>query len=160
MLWCRNNDVFLSYLPLAHIFDRVAEETFLCIGGRIGYWQGDVKKLMDDIDSLKPTIFVGVPRIFDRIYTGVSEKVRSADTLQRFLSESWDTTCIHFQCLRIVTAVILLLPVSCVICAVFCLMAWDLGSATDGCSQAAFCNSSLDIAQTMKLNTYIVCWIN
>lgn len=31
---------------------------------------------MDDVGTLKPTIFVGVPRIFDRIYAGVSEKVR------------------------------------------------------------------------------------
>lgn len=74
-LRCRKDDVFLSYLPLAHIFDRVAEETFLCIGGKIGYWQGSVKKLMDDVAALRPTIFVGVPRIFDRIYTGVSDKV-------------------------------------------------------------------------------------
>lgn len=77
LLRCRKDDVFLSYLPLAHIFDRVAEETFLCIGGKIGYWQGNVKKLMDDVAVLKPTIFVGVPRIFDRIYTGVSDKVRN-----------------------------------------------------------------------------------
>lgn len=30
----------LSYLPLAHIFDRVAEELFLNVGGCIGYFQG------------------------------------------------------------------------------------------------------------------------
>lgn len=79
------DDVFLSYLPLAHIFDRVAEETFLCIGGRIGYWQGNVKKLMDDVCALKPTIFVGVPRIFDRIYTGVSDKVKHSPAWKRVL---------------------------------------------------------------------------
>lgn len=72
---CSTDDVFLSYLPLAHIFDRVAEEAFLCIGGRIGYWQGNAKKLMEDVCALKPTLFAGVPRIFDRIYTGVSDKV-------------------------------------------------------------------------------------
>jgi hypothetical protein len=32
-------DSFLSFLPLAHIFDRVIEEAFLYSGGRIGYWQ-------------------------------------------------------------------------------------------------------------------------
>jgi AMP-binding enzyme len=68
--------VFLSYLPLAHIFDRVAEETFLSLGGSIGYWQGSPKTLLDDVGALRPTIFVGVPRIFDRIYTGVSHKAR------------------------------------------------------------------------------------
>jgi long-chain acyl-CoA synthetase len=72
---CRPDDVFLSYLPLAHIFDRVAEELFLAISARIGYWQGSPKTLMDDVGTLRPTIFVGVPRIFDRIYTGVTDKV-------------------------------------------------------------------------------------
>lgn len=71
---CRSSDVFLSYLPLAHIFDRVAEETFLGLGGSIGYWQGNPKTLLDDVGALRPTIFVGVPRIFDRIYTGVTQK--------------------------------------------------------------------------------------
>ena len=71
----RPEDVFLSYLPLAHIFDRVAEELFLAISARIGYWQGNAKALMDDVGALRPTIFVGVPRIFDRIYSGVTGKV-------------------------------------------------------------------------------------
>ena len=35
------DDVMLSYLPLAHIFDRVAEELMLNVGGRVGYFQGE-----------------------------------------------------------------------------------------------------------------------
>lgn len=33
------NDSFLSFLTLAHIFDRVVEEFMLSVGGHIGYWQ-------------------------------------------------------------------------------------------------------------------------
>ncbi|KAK1276665.1 Long chain acyl-CoA synthetase 4 [Acorus gramineus] len=33
-------DVYLSYLPLAHIFDRVIEELFISIGASIGFWRG------------------------------------------------------------------------------------------------------------------------
>ncbi|KAF5942641.1 hypothetical protein HYC85_020283 [Camellia sinensis] len=50
-------DVYLSYLPLAHFFDRVIEECFINIGGSIGFWRGDVKLLTEDIGELKPTIF-------------------------------------------------------------------------------------------------------
>lgn len=32
---------------------------FLSIGGRIGYFQGDPRKLVDDIGELRPTIFLG-----------------------------------------------------------------------------------------------------
>ncbi len=34
--------------------------------------------LVDDIAALRPTIFAGVPRVFDRIYAGVMAKVRCA----------------------------------------------------------------------------------
>ncbi|CAI5478374.1 unnamed protein product [Closterium sp. Yama58-4] len=33
-------DIYISYLPLAHIFDRVAEELMTHVGGSIGFWQG------------------------------------------------------------------------------------------------------------------------
>lgn len=58
----------ISYLPLAHILERVAEELFLQEGGSIGYWQGDVRQLKDDIIALKPTLMPAVPRVLDRFY--------------------------------------------------------------------------------------------
>ncbi|KAJ9525357.1 hypothetical protein QJQ45_003248 [Haematococcus lacustris] len=68
------SDVFLSYLTLAHILDRVVEEFMLHVGGSIGYFQGDIRKIMADIDALKPTLFAGVPRVFERIYSGVQDQ--------------------------------------------------------------------------------------
>jgi len=79
------SDAMLSYLPLAHIFDRTAEELFLWVGGRIGYFQGDVRSLVDDIAALKPTLFLGVPRVFDRIYAGALAKVKAAGGLKAAL---------------------------------------------------------------------------
>lgn len=43
----------------------------LHVGGCIGYWQGDVRKMIDDVGALRPTLFAGVPRVFERIYNGV-----------------------------------------------------------------------------------------
>ena len=40
---------------------RSTEEMFLSVGARIGYFQGDVKKLVDDISTLRPTLFIGAP---------------------------------------------------------------------------------------------------
>lgn len=45
------------------------------MGASIGYWQGDVQKLTEDIAALKPAIFLGVPRVFDRIYSKVMAQV-------------------------------------------------------------------------------------
>ncbi|TMW84501.1 hypothetical protein EJD97_025053 [Solanum chilense] len=79
------DDVYLSYLPLAHIFDRVIEECFINHGASIGFWRGDVKLLTEDIGELKPTIFCAVPRVLDRIYSGLQHKITSGGMLKSTL---------------------------------------------------------------------------
>lgn len=44
-------------------------------GGSVGYWRGEIPKVLDDIVALRPTLFCGVPRVFDRIYAGIFEQV-------------------------------------------------------------------------------------
>jgi len=78
-------DVILSYLPLAHIFDRVSEEMILYSGGAIAYWQGDVNKLVEDIGAAKPTLFIGVPRVYDRIYNRVMDQINTAGGVKKML---------------------------------------------------------------------------
>ncbi|KAH9293530.1 hypothetical protein KI387_041265, partial [Taxus chinensis] len=78
-------DVYFSFLPLAHIFDRVIEEYCIYRSASIGFWRGDVKVLVEDIAELKPTIFCGVPRVFDRIYTGINEKISAGGALRKKL---------------------------------------------------------------------------
>lgn len=78
-------DVFISYLPLAHIFDRVIEELFISHGASIGFWRGDVKLLVEDIGELKPTIFCAVPRVLDRIYSGLKQKISAGGLLRNTL---------------------------------------------------------------------------
>ncbi|KAF1861312.1 hypothetical protein Lal_00014038 [Lupinus albus] len=78
-------DVYLSYLPLAHIFDRVIEEAFIWHGASIGFWRGDVKLLIEDIGELKPTIFCAVPRVLDRVYSGLVQKISAGGFLKQTL---------------------------------------------------------------------------
>ncbi|KAL6544156.1 Long chain acyl-CoA synthetase 4 [Orobanche gracilis] len=77
------NDVYLSYLPLAHIFDRVIEECFINHGAAIGFWRGDIKLLIEDIGELRPTIFAAVPRVLDRIYSGLQHKISSGGFIKQ-----------------------------------------------------------------------------
>ncbi|XP_073051955.1 long chain acyl-CoA synthetase 4-like [Primulina eburnea] len=76
-------DVYLSYLPLAHIFDRIIEECMINHGASIGFWRGDVKLLVEDIGELKPTIFCAVPRVLDRIYSGLQQKISSGGFIKQ-----------------------------------------------------------------------------
>ncbi|KAH9719177.1 Long chain acyl-CoA synthetase 4 [Citrus sinensis] len=80
-----SEDVYVSYLPLAHIFDRAIEEVFISNGAAIGFWRGDVKLLLEDIGELKPTIFCAVPRVLDRIYSGLNQKISSGGLLKKTL---------------------------------------------------------------------------
>lgn len=59
-------DILASYLPLAHIFGRVMEHIILWVGGRIGYFHGNVLELVDDFKTLRPTIVASVPRLYNR----------------------------------------------------------------------------------------------
>ena len=81
------NDVHLSYLPLAHVLERVIETYLTSKGAKIAFYQGDTLKLLDDVAELKPTIFVSVPRLFNRIYdkvwAGVSAKGGISEMLFR-----------------------------------------------------------------------------
>uniref|UniRef100_A0A452I1T4 Long-chain-fatty-acid--CoA ligase n=2 Tax=Gopherus agassizii TaxID=38772 RepID=A0A452I1T4_9SAUR len=61
-------DVLISFLPLAHMFERIVECVILCHGGRIGFFQGDIRLLMDDLKTLQPTVFPVVPRLLNRMF--------------------------------------------------------------------------------------------
>jgi long-chain acyl-CoA synthetase len=80
-----NKDSYLSFLPLAHIFERVVQATLVNVGASIGFYQGDALKLLDDVGVLKPTIFVAVPRLFNRIYEKVNETIRNGGGLKKKL---------------------------------------------------------------------------
>ncbi|CAA7393849.1 unnamed protein product [Spirodela intermedia] len=78
-------DSYFSFLPLAHVFDQIMENYCIYKGASIGYWRGDVRYLMEDLRELKPTIFCGVPRIYERVYTSVHEKLSSGGALAKKL---------------------------------------------------------------------------
>ncbi|KAL4013351.1 hypothetical protein IC575_025517 [Cucumis melo] len=78
-------DSYFSFLPLAHVYDQIMETYCIYKGSSIGFWRGDIRFLLDDIQELKPTIFSGVPRVYDRIYSGILNKVSSGGSLRKML---------------------------------------------------------------------------
>ncbi|NWT32841.1 ACSL5 ligase, partial [Cardinalis cardinalis] len=65
---CTSSDVAISYLPLAHMFERVVQTVVYSCGAKVGFFQGDIKLLTDDMKTLKPTLFPVVPRLLNRVY--------------------------------------------------------------------------------------------
>ena len=78
-------DAYLSYLPLAHIYERVNLYLLPLNGVRIGFYLGDVLTLLDDVETLRPTIFASVPRLWNRIYDKVNATIEASGPAARFL---------------------------------------------------------------------------
>ncbi|KAG7281283.1 hypothetical protein CRUP_030966 [Coryphaenoides rupestris] len=56
---------------------KILEVTMFCHGARVGFYQGDISLLTDDIKTLKPTFFPVVPRLLNRIYDKILGSVGS-----------------------------------------------------------------------------------
>lgn len=78
-------DSHISYLPLAHVFERAVFNLLIGVGGRVGFYQGDTLKLLEDVAELCPTIFVSVPRLFNRIFDKVWANVKTKGGLAETL---------------------------------------------------------------------------
>ncbi|KAK1343271.1 hypothetical protein QTO34_016049 [Cnephaeus nilssonii] len=78
-------DVHISYLPLAHMFERMVQSVVYCHGGRVGFFQGDIRLLSDDMKALRPTIFPVVPRLLNRMYDKIFSQANTP--LKRWLLE-------------------------------------------------------------------------
>ncbi|CAM0950289.1 unnamed protein product [Alopecurus aequalis] len=79
------SDVYISYLPLAHIYERANQIALLHYGVAIGFYQGDNLKLMDDLAALRPTVFASVPRLYNRIYSAITNAVKESGGLKERL---------------------------------------------------------------------------
>lgn len=80
----RHDDIYLGYLPLAHILELLAENTMMVMGVPIGYSSPNtltdkstkiIKGGTGDCTVLKPTLMCAVPLVLDRIFKGIQENV-------------------------------------------------------------------------------------
>ncbi|KAK1380085.1 Long-chain-fatty-acid--CoA ligase [Heracleum sosnowskyi] len=76
------SDIYISYLPLAHIYERFNQILVAYYGGSVGFYQGDNLKLLDDMAILRPTVFCSVPRLYNRIYAGITNAVKASGGLK------------------------------------------------------------------------------
>ncbi|VDM92231.1 unnamed protein product [Litomosoides sigmodontis] len=80
-----HNDVYISFLSLAHVYEQLFQAFIIYIGGRIGIFGGDPKRLLHDMQMLRPTIAAFVPRLLNRYYDVVMEDVRRQNIIKRFI---------------------------------------------------------------------------
>lgn len=66
----------LMFLPLAHIFARIAQVGSVSRGGLLAYSTG-IPNLMEELAMVKPTWLFSVPRVFEKVYNGASQKAHA-----------------------------------------------------------------------------------
>ena len=70
-----DTDRALSYLPLAHVAERIFIECTLMISGFTVYFANSLETFVDDLNRAQPTLFFSVPRLWTKFYLGINEKI-------------------------------------------------------------------------------------
>ena len=79
------DEVFLSFLPLSHAYEHTGGQHFpIGLGGQIYYSEG-LDKLASNIEEVRPTIMVVVPRLFEVLRTRITKAVQKQGRMSSWL---------------------------------------------------------------------------
>ncbi|MFE7468889.1 AMP-dependent synthetase/ligase [Streptomyces sp. NPDC057499] len=87
----------LLFLPAAHVFGRLVEVASVMAPIRLGCVP-DIKHLTEELASFRPTLILGVPRVFEKVYNGARAKAQ-ADGKGRIFDKAADTAIAYSQAL-------------------------------------------------------------
>lgn len=75
------DDISLSVLPLSHIFERTGMYLYI-LNGMAVYYAESIEKVPDNLQEVRPTLFIGVPRIFEKVYARARLKAARSSRLR------------------------------------------------------------------------------
>jgi long-chain acyl-CoA synthetase len=78
-------DVALSFLPLSHVFERMAGHFTLVHAGVTIAYAESIEKVPENMQEVKPHIMMSVPRLYEKIYARVQDKVRHDSFVKRWI---------------------------------------------------------------------------
>ena len=80
-----DDEVFLSFLPASHAYEHSGGQHFpVALGAQI-YYAESLEKLAANIEEVKPTIMVVVPRLFEMLRTRIMKSIESSGGLSKYL---------------------------------------------------------------------------
>ena len=79
------HDLFLSFLPLSHMFERTVGYYLTMVAGAQVAFARSIPQLSEDFLAVRPTVIVAVPRIFERLHGAVQASLASAPPARRKL---------------------------------------------------------------------------
>ncbi len=79
------NDLFLSFLPLSHTLERTVGYYMPILAGAEVAYSRSIPQLGEDLLEIKPTILISVPRIFEKVYAKIQDKLHGGPKIGRRL---------------------------------------------------------------------------
>lgn len=76
-------DVFLSFLPLSHVFERTGGHFWASSGGALVAYARGIETLLDDMKTHRPTVMMSVPRLYEKIYARITDQVGKSSIVKR-----------------------------------------------------------------------------
>ena len=80
-----DDDIFLSFLPLSHVLERTAGYYLpLRLGATVAFAEHFIT-IQDNLGEIQPTIIVSVPRLYEKIHSGILSKLQDAPRIKKAL---------------------------------------------------------------------------
>lgn len=81
----RTDDIFLSFLPLSHIFERTSSQFLALTLGATTYYAESFEKVPENLREVRPTVALSVPRLYEKVYDRVRAQATEGSALRRRL---------------------------------------------------------------------------
>jgi long-chain acyl-CoA synthetase len=82
-----HDDLFLSFLPLSHTFERTCGYYLTVMTGSTTAYSRGIPQLAEDLQAIRPTLLISVPRIYERVYSRIREALEAGPPLRKRLFE-------------------------------------------------------------------------
>ena len=80
-----DNDRFLSFLPLSHVFERMGGHFTTFSMGCSVYYAESIDTVADNLGEVSPTVVLSVPRLYEKMYSRIVEGLKTAPSIRRKL---------------------------------------------------------------------------
>jgi len=81
----RQDDLFLSFLPLSHVFERTVGYYLALMSGVTVAYARSIQQLQEDLVTVRPSLLISVPRVYERVHTAIHAKLAKKSALSRLI---------------------------------------------------------------------------
>jgi long-chain acyl-CoA synthetase len=91
LLGASDKDVILSYLPLCHVAEKIFSLFLPMASGAVVHFGESIATVQEDLREVSPTVFLGVPRIWEKMNASITLRMADSTRLKRTLFDFFST---------------------------------------------------------------------